>query len=404
MAIVRGAVTPLAPTVTVAADDSVGRVLAADIRSPQSIPAFDNSAMDGYAVHADDTAAATGEHPVVLRVVGDSRAGHPHADAVPRGAAVRISTGAVMPAEADAVVRVEDTEDREAGSAVAIRRSVSPGHDVRRAGDDIRASDTVLRAGAPIRSGERAMLAAIGREEVEVRARPRVAVVSTGSELVSRREDLGPGMIMESNSAMLSALARANGADVTHVVTGIEDSLPATVAALGAALADCDVLVISGGVSKGVHDHVRPALAELGVREHFWQVALRPGHPTWFGMGSEPEAVPVFGLPGNPVSAYVTFHLFAVPAIAIRAGRPPETLVMDARYEGPTVAKRVGPTTAVRVALRSQAGRVVAEPTSPHQRSDAHTSLVGVDALALIPAERASLSAGETVSVVIVSS
>ncbi len=397
--LVRNVVTPVERVDGVGVDDVRGRVLAVDVCSPHSIPAFDNSAMDGFAVHAEDTAMASTDHPVALRLAGESRAGHPHAGAVPPGAAVRVSTGAVMPAGADAVVRVEDTDGGGGGSAVEVRRAVTPGHDVRRAGDDIRESDIVLRSGTLVRSGERAMLAAVGAREVPVRARPRVAVVSTGSELVSRVEDLAPGRIMESNSAMLAALAAANGAEVVHIVTGIEDTRAATVAALSAALAECDVLLISGGVSMGAHDHVRPALAELGVREHFWQVALRPGHPTWFGTGPGDAAVPVFGLPGNPVSTYVTFQLFAAPAIAIRAGGSGDALTLTARYEGPTIAKRTGAVMAVRVSLRSEDGQLVATPTSPHQRSDAHSSLVKVDGLALVPEDRPEMRDADTVAV-----
>jgi molybdopterin molybdotransferase len=370
---------------------ALGRVLSEDVASEEDLPPVDSSAMDGYAV----AAGANGE----LAVVGESRAGTPAARAVGEGEAIAISTGAQVPEGTGAVVPVERT--RPAGAAAAPGRAaerrvvVEPlpaGANIRRAGEDVRAGATVLHAGTPIGPAEIAMLAQVGRTEVRVGGRPRVAVVVTGDELVEPGEPLGPGQIRDSNAPALAALATAAGAAVTgrHRVG---DSFDDTVRALRDALAEADVVCVSGGVSVGEHDHVKPALAELGVEQSFWGVALKPGKPTWFGATAGGELV--FGLPGNPVSAMVTFQLFAQPALRALAGADPSHARVRARLDAP-VRLNANREQAIRVKLRAHDDGWHAEPTGP-QGSHQISSLLGADALALVPTGDGELAAGEVV-------
>ncbi len=379
-----------------------GRVLAADVTSPIDLPPFGNSAMDGYAVRARDTAGASAAGPRRLRIVDESRAGAPAAVVVGPGEAAGVSTGALLPEGADAVVRVEDTRRGDGG--VEIRREVAVGADVRPAGDDVRAGQVVLRAGTPVGAGERALLLSVGAPEVAVHRHPRVGIVATGSELVAPGRPLGPGQIVDSNGAMLADLVGAHGGAVARIVSGVADRRDATRAALAAGMDGCDVLVVSGGVSMGAHDHVRPALAELGAEERYWRIALRPGHPVWFGVrDARGGRTLVFGLPGNPVSAYVTFQLLVVPALMRLAGLPGTGRpVVDALYDGDAFTKAAAFTQAVRCRLDFGDGPPRAVPTSANQRSHALSSLVGVDALVLIPPEIATVRPGDPVRALMV--
>src|SRR5947208_16017 len=220
---------------------ALGRVLASDVVAADDVPAFDNSAMDGFAVRAADTAAA----PVVLAVAGESRAGHPASDPLPAGAAMAISTGAVLPEGADAVVRVEDTAARDGG--VEVRASVDPGRHVRRAGEDVRAGDTVVRAGVRLGPAELGVLASVGVAEASCARRPRVAVLTTGDELVGPGEPRGPGSVRDANAVSIAALVREAGGEVVHLAR-VSDDADATVAALREGLR-ADVPVACGGVS-----------------------------------------------------------------------------------------------------------------------------------------------------------
>lgn len=375
-------------------EECAGRVLAAGVAAPGDLPRFDNSAMDGYAVRAADAAGA----PVWLDVAHESRAGAPSHGRVDAGTATRVSTGAAMPGGADAVVRVEDTVPD--GRRVRIDVAVEPGHDVRPAGDDVRAGQVVLGAGTVLGAGEVGMLAAVGVAEVQVVRRPRVAIVATGDELVPPGEPLGPGRIHDSNSYMLTALVEAAGGRVCTVVRGVGDTRQATDRAVAGALDGADLLVTLGGVSIGEHDHVKQSLRDAGVREVFWKVALRPGHPTWFGVRDGGDApVPVLGLPGNPGSAYVTFHLFAAPALAALGGRAEGPTEFPATYRGPGQAKRPGMALALRVRLGAGPDGPEVEPTGENQRSHSMSALVGVDALALVDPSAEALEDGDRVTV-----
>jgi molybdopterin molybdotransferase len=381
---------PRMPAEEVPIAAALGRVLAEPVAGSEPVPAFDNSAMDGYAVLAADTRGASAEQPVPLRVVGESRAGHPAESGLAAGEAIAISTGAMVPGGADAVVRVENT--RSADGVIEIVAEASDGLNIRRAGEDIGAGDRLLEPGAVLRPAELGVLASVGKGTVRCSRRPRVAVHSTGDELIGPEDAPFSGAVRNSNAYTVPPLVVGAGGEVERVAR-IRDDPAATREAIAAALS-ADVVVVCGGVSVGGHDHVRPALAELGVREAFWGVALRPGKPTWFGTRGDTM---VFGLPGNPVSAMVTFLLFARPAIrAMLGARDAErraTAVLDERYE-----KRPGRAHAVRVRLELADDGWHARPTK-EQGSHVLTSMLGADALAFVPADRGDVEAGERVAI-----
>jgi molybdopterin molybdotransferase len=365
-------------------------VLAVDVQSADDVPGFDSSAMDGFAVRAQDTSGATDEQPVSLRIVGESRAGAPASVSLSAGEAIRISTGAVLPGGADAVVRIENC--RELDENVAVLTDVPAGKELRRAGEDIRIGDLVLESGTVVDAAEIGVLASVGAAVVACRRRPRVSVLSTGDELVEPGRPLQRGQIRNSNAFTVPAQAERAGAVVTRVEM-VPDERRATVEAIKRGLAD-DVVIVCGGVSVGPHDHVKPAFEELGVQEVFWGVALRPGHPTWFGTH---EGTLVFGLPGNPVSAMVTFHLFVRPALAAMSGRSEEgrqtVAVMDEPYR-----KRPGRAHVVRCRLDAREDGFHVRPTK-EQGSHILTSMLGAEALALLEVDRGDVAPGERVTI-----
>lgn len=370
---------------------SLGRVLAAEVRAAEDVPGFDNSAMDGYAVRSTDVLGAGEESPRRLPVVDESRAGHPADRALAAGEAIAISTGAVLPDGADAVVRVEDTS-RE-GSDVEVHAAVGAGTAVRRAGEDVCSGDPLLAAGVTIGAAELGALAAVGHAEVLCARAPRVGLLVTGDELVEPGLPLGPGQIRDSNAYAIPPLASAAGARLASIEIA-QDDLDGTVAALEGALGE-DVVVVCGGVSVGEHDHVRPALERLGVEQVFWRVALRPGKPTYFGVG--PTGALVFGLPGNPVSAMVTFLLFVRPALLAMQGADPSAQRIIASLTS-DYEKVVGRAEAIRVRLESGECGWVATPTGP-QGSHVLTSMLGADGLAFAPSGRDVIRAGEPIEV-----
>jgi molybdopterin molybdotransferase len=377
-------VTPL-PTESVELADALGRVVAEDLTSAHDLPPFDSSAMDGYAVVAGPAAE--------LAVVGESRAGHPAGRSLSSGEAIAISTGAQIPEGADAVVPVERVEVHD--GRVKVPETPSGNH-VRRAGEDVRAGEVVVRAGSTLGPAELAVAASVGRGTLTCGRRPRVAVLVTGDELVGPGVPLGPGQIRDSNTTALAAQAERAGADVISREV-VRDNLEATSAALGAALDRADVVCVSGGVSVGPHDHVKPALLSLGVEERFWGVALKPGKPTWFGTRGDTL---VFGLPGNPVSAMVTFHLFVRPALRALAGGDPgdarTTGVLDEAVERNPVRDQV-----LRCRLTAQGDGWHVQPTKA-QESHVLTSMVGAGAYALVVAGEGEVPAGERVPIELV--
>jgi molybdopterin molybdotransferase len=379
------AVTPPPPE-TVSIDDALGRVLAEDVQASGDVPPFACSAMDGYAV-IDGPAGRT------LSVVGESRAGTPSDHTVTGDEAIRISTGAAVPSGATAVIPQEEvTLDGDA--VIRIEAPVSPGQHVRLPGEDIRDGTTVLSAGLPLGPVPLGAAVSAGVGSVAVAPRPRVAVLCTGDELRAPGEPLGPGEIHNSNAPMLTGLATRAGADVTPAVR-LPDDAAATRSGIAHALETSDVVIISGGVSVGPHDHVKPALAELGVREVFWSVSLQPGKPTWFG--TLPDGTLVFGLPGNPVSAVVTFSLFVAPALARFQGAPPPAPPRAEALLGSEVRRNPRREQAIRVRLEESSSGVLAFPNGP-QGSHILTSLLGADALAMIPAGEGHLPLGTKVA------
>jgi molybdopterin molybdotransferase len=379
---VLAAVRPL-PSEDVAVQDALDRVLAEEVVAQRDVPSFANSAMDGFAVRSGPAGRA-------LRIVGESRAGAPAAEAVGDGEAVRISTGAALPVGADAVLQIELVTDQ--GDQVTLDDDVDSGRNVRPAGDDVRAGATVLPKGTRMGAAEIGIAVVAGRGSVECARRPRVVVLATGDELVAPGGPLGPGQLHNSNAATLAALATHSGAQVLRTAV-VADTEEATRAALAAALQEADVLVLSGGVSVGPHDHVKPALQALGVDEVFWRVALRPGRPTWFGTRDDTL---VFGLPGNPVSAMVTFLLFARPALGAMQGAPhePERIVchLDA-----AIPRHPDRDECVRVSLHDG----FATPTGP-QGSHQLSSMLGADGFAIVTAGTGSALPGDQVVVELV--
>lgn len=370
------AATPRLEPEDVALTAAAGRVLAEDVRAEHDVPPFANSAMDGFAI-----VAPGGD----LQLVGESRAGAPFGGTVGAGQAVRISTGAALPDGADAVVPVERAEEL-GGERVAA--SGAAGDNVRGAGEDLRAGHVVLAAGTRIGAAELGVAAGAGRAVLRCARRPRVAIVATGDELVAPGEPLGPGQIHDSNALALATLALAEGAEVVASLRAGDDRA-ATEQVLARALEGADVVLVSGGVSVGPHDHVKPALEALGVQERFWRVALRPGKPTWFGTRGQTL---VFGLPGNPVSALVTFVLFARPALAALQGAVaagPRRHVVLAH----AVARHPDRDEAVRVALDLDGAAHVTGPQGSHVLS----SMLGADGLAIVPRGEGELPAGSTV-------
>jgi molybdopterin molybdotransferase len=385
---VLAAARPLAPETVPLGTPPLGRVLAEEVASEEDLPPFDSSAMDGFAV-------GSGE-PGDLEIVDESRAGAPAGRRVAAGEAIAISTGAQVPEGTHGVVPVERTEPVPAtGGAARVRVPETEARaNVRRAGEDVRAGYVVLRAGTALGPAELAMLASLGRTEVSCGALPRVSVVVTGDELVDPGAPLAPGQIRDSNAPALAALASAAGARVTGT-RRVGDDFAATVDALRDAIDEADVVCISGGVSVGEHDHVKPALAELGAEEAFWGVALKPGKPTWFGRA--PSGTLVFGLPGNPVSAMVTFLLFARPALEVLGGADPEVRRVRARLDAP-IRLHSGREQAIRCRLRAEDDGWHAEPTGP-QGSHQISSMLGADALALVPKGDATLQPGDLVHI-----
>jgi molybdopterin molybdotransferase len=387
--VLRG-LTPL-PVERVRVEDAAGRVLAGAVRSTLTVPPWDNSAMDGFAVRSADVAAASADAPAILRVRGEIPAGGPAEGAVEPGTALRIMTGATIPAGADAVVPVEDTDAAPGQAAlpgeVAVRVAAPAGANVRRAGSDVPAGAPLLPAGFAIGPAAVALLGATGHVTVEVHRRPRVAVVSTGDELMPLGEPLGPAQIYDSNGPALAAQARAAGAEVRRL--GIaRDTLPDLLGLLGEAVAWADVVVLSGGVSVGAHDHVKAAFSTLGTMS-LWRVAIKPGRPFAFARARAGERdVALFGLPGNPVSVFVTFELFVRPMLRALAGHPrvfdrPERTVRLAE----PIRGSAGRLTVARVVLTAdpdRPGGLVAR-SSGGQDSHMLFSLAAANGLLFIP-------------------
>ena len=304
-----------------------GRSLAESVHAARDVPPFRNSAMDGYAVRSADVAAADGTKSVELRVLETIAAGDVPSRRVEAGCATKIMTGALMPEGADSVVRVEDTS--ESNGTVTIQRGVADGANVRHPGEDMRTGDEVLLNGRILEPADIGLLASLGNATVLVRRRPEVAILATGDELVELGEPLAPGKIANSNAYTLAAAVEEAGA-LPRVLGIVRDTQQTMHAAFEDAFRS-DMVLSTGGVSMGVFDLVRDTLRELGCNERFWKVAQKPGKPLSFNVRG---STPVFGLPGNPVSALVCFYLYVRPALRTMLGVPQRHLaVVQARLE-----------------------------------------------------------------------
>jgi molybdopterin molybdotransferase len=384
-------IAPLPPR-RLSLDDADGAVLAEDVRTRCPLPSFDNSAMDGYAVLAADVAAAAPGAPVILPVRNEIAAGDTRPRQLRAGTCMSIMTGALMPAGADAVVRVEWTDG--GTEHVAISRPVSAGASVRRRGSNARPGQLLLAAGTRLGPAQIGLLASAGRGTVLARARPRLTVLSAGNELAEPGEALVPGLTWESNSFMLAAAAR-QAACVTRRHGIVGDDRGEVLAAVRDALPGTDLLVTSGGISMGgEHDVIKAALRTLGTFS-FRRVAMQPGMPQGFGTAG-PAATPVLTLPGNPVSAFVSFRLFAVPAVRVLQGLDPgEPRTAQAALTAPLTSP-AGRRSFTCGVLDHEAGTVTpAAGRSSHQL----TALARCDALIIVPEQVTVLPAGSTVEV-----
>jgi len=398
---VRAAWGPPGPTATqdISLDEARGRVLAADAHAPLDSPAFDRSAMDGYAVRAAGTAGATDDAPARLSYAGDVPMGTASAVRVAPGQAVWVATGSMIPDGADSVIMVERTS-RE-GDSVLARRVVAVGDNIVRRGDDLREGDLVLRDGHTLRPQDVAVFASMGVARVAVRARPRVAIVSGGDELVTPGEPLGPGQIYDSNSYAMAAQIASWGGD-PYILPRTPDRPEAVRDALKRATGKADLVLLSGGSSVGVKDLTAAAIDAAGapgVVVH--GVAMRPGRPTIIGVV---DGVLVIGIPGNPVSAMVACEVFARPAVETLLGVVPArvagTVGDHAAYGAltETVTSQVGRQDYVRVALaRSGDGALTVTPVPGG--SGVIRSMVDAGGLLVVPPDRESFAQGETVEV-----
>ncbi len=385
---------PLDP-ITLPLADSHGCVLAEDVVAQWPLPSFDNSSMDGYAVIAGDVSSAAEASPVTLTVIDDVPAGSRADVALRPGCAVRIMTGAPIPSGTDCIVPVEVTD---AGTdSVEIRERVAAGSYIRRAGEDVIIGDVVVRAGTLLSSRQLAVIAAVGRGHVVVYPRPRVAVLSTGSELVEPGTPLSKGMISDSNSFLLVSAANEAGAQA-YRVPPVPDDAEAFSAAISDQLHRADLILTSGGVSMGAYDTVKEVFSSYGTVE-FIKVAMHPGMPQGHGVvgESDDERIPVITLPGNPVSSYISFQNFVRPAINKLRGLGST----DRPRRAAEVTKPLDSPQSKRQFARGRFlddGRV--EPVGGGQGSHVIGGLAQADCLIVIPEGVAHVNAGDTVDVV----
>ncbi|MGW9430358.1 molybdotransferase-like divisome protein Glp, partial [Streptomyces decoyicus] len=388
-----------------------------DITVPVALPPFDNSSMDGYAVRAADVEGATEEAPVALTVIGDVAAGSGELPEVGPGQAARIMTGAPLPPGAEAVVPVEWTDGgtgegpaaamrahsaapQDAAGEVRVHRPAVAGAHIRARGSDVAEGEPALRAGTVLGPSQIGLLAAIGRGTVKVRPRPRVVVMSTGSELVQPGEALGPGQIHDSNSFQLTAAARAAGA-IPYRVGAVADDAETLRSTLEDQLIRADILVTSGGVSVGAYDVVKETLTALSAEDgtvEFRRLAMQPGKPQGFGLIG-PDRIPLLALPGNPVSSYVSFELFVRPAIRALMGLPevhrPTT---PARCTDAIASSPKGKRQFLRGSYDADAGTV-----TPVGGAGSHLikAMAHANALIIVPEETTEVAAGAEVDVVL---
>ena len=371
--------------------DSLDRVLGEDVHAPYSIPPWDNSAMDGYAVIHGDIEGASRQNPAVLNVVGDLPAGYTAQKPIFRGEAIRIMTGAPIPGGCDTVVKVEDTGSE--GDRVKIFNVPARGEHIRRAGEDVMQGSLVLSRGSILRPAAVGMLSSLKRSVISVSRRPTVAVISTGDELIDVDGELSAGKIVGSNTYSLASLVKDSGGQ--PLVLGIARDNPEALRSIFRAALAADMIISSGGVSVGDYDLVKDMLRELGAEMKFWKVHMRPGQPLAFGViGGKPT----FGLPGNPVSCMISFEQFVRPAILKASGhtrifRP----LIEARLKEP-LKKKEGKKYFMRCCISIEDG-AYAVTTTGGQGSGILLSMVKADGLIVLPETKSEFAAGTMVKV-----
>ena len=382
--------TPKMPVEEVVLGESLGLVLARDLRATVDSPPFDNSAVDGYAIRASDSKVGR-----VFEVVDEAPAGRPSEKSVGEGEAIKIFTGGVIPAGSDAVVMVENTSGW--GESFELKKDAETGQNLRASGEDARKGDLILREGTEIGAPEIALAATQGYGTLPAHRRPRVVVLSTGTELVEPgTRKLSPGEIFDSNSFAIVAQAREAGAEARRVHAASDDE-EVLRAALEEALENADVVVTSGGVSVGEKDLVKSTLLEIGVEQVFWGVKFKPGKPLFYGKRDDTR---FFGLPGNPVSAMVCFDLFVRPALMSMMNREDRERPRVQVYFEDHIENKFGRMHAMRVSLKKTERGWLAESVGA-QGSGLVSSLTKADALALIGPQSEGIPAGEPVEAIL---
>lgn len=384
-------------------DQCAGRVLAEDLYAPGDLPPFDNSSMDGFAVHAVDVLPASTDSPVVLKIVADIPAGSPTQVAIQPGQAARIMTGAPMPALADAVVPVEDTNfspnlsegmpTHPEPDKVAIYQGTKTGAFIRKRGTDVQQGQALLRPGRKIQPQDAGLIASIGRAQVQVYRRPRVALFSSGDELVQPGSPLGPGQIYDSNQYVLAAMLEREGVQIIRLGTAPDDPQQIVTLLNQAVANQVDLIVTSAGVSVGAYDYIRAVIESRGGLD-FWKVNMRPGKPLAFGHYA---GIPLIGLPGNPVSAFVGCLIFVLPAIRQMAGMAQVSPVWDTAVLDEAIESD-GRESYLRAIVHEQNGRLVAKMAG-HQGSGNIFSLVQANALLIVPSGVKSLPIDSKVNI-----
>jgi molybdopterin molybdotransferase len=375
--------------------EALGLPVCENITAPMDLPAFDNSAMDGYAVYFDDVVTASEDHPVHLPVVGEMAAGQTKLFALSPGTAVRIMTGAPVPQGADAIVPVEWTD----GGVASVRITKAPQLDqhVRHQGEDVKVGDVLLEDGSILGPRQLGLLASVGRSQVRSRPRPRIVIMSTGAELREPGTALGHDSVYDANSYMLAAAARATGA-IAYRVGIVSDDPNDFRDALSDQLVRADLVVTSGGVSKGAYDVVKEVLSELGTVS-FGEVGMQPGKPQGFGFVGE-DSTPIITLPGNPVSSYVSFEVFVVPAIRRMMGRLPYRRPMVRALCSQGFASIPGRQQYVRAQFEIDGKGAHVAPIGGHG-SHLVGDLSQANALIVVPSEVTSVRGGSQVQVLV---
>lgn len=375
----------------VSINEALGRVLAEDVVSGVNNPPMDNSAMDGYALLAADIQTATPETPVALDVVDEIAAGYQSAGTLSTGQAMRIMTGAPIPRGADAVIMQEDTE--KGGGRVFVKDRADVGENIREAGEDVRIGETVIPAGGPLTPAQIGMLAVVGRSTVYVGQRPRVAIISTGDEIMELDERPEGPCIYNSNGYMLMAQIRSAGGIPCYL--GIARDNEQDVMDKFTTALKCDLVVSSGGVSVGDYDLVKASLDKLGNEMVFWKVAMKPGKPLAFGKIGD---TPIFGLPGNPVSSFVSFEQFVRPAIKKSLGqKDPMPGTVNARLTR-NIRKKAGRLHFLSAVVSWDSGEYTVTPAQ-EQGSGVLKSTVNANGLIVFPLPATEIAAGEQVAV-----